>query len=57
MWAKFLADRGASAFVIAASLAIFTLPFIVIAPIAGRFIDRVGPLKGSVWGTGSWQSS
>jgi MFS family permease len=50
MWAKFLADRGASAFVIAASLAIFTLPFMVIAPIAGRFIDRVGPLKGSVWG-------
>jgi MFS family permease len=51
MWAKFLADRGASAFVIAVSFAIFTLPFIVIAPFAGRIVDRVGPLKGSVWGT------
>jgi MFS family permease len=51
MWAKFLSDRGASGFVIAVSLAIFTLPFIVIAPVAGRFVDRVGPLKGSVWGT------
>jgi len=51
MWAKFLADRGASAFVIAVSFAIFTLPFIVIAPFAGRVVDRVGPLKGSVWGT------
>jgi len=50
MWAKFLADRGASGFVIAVSLAVFTLPFIVIAPMAGRFVDRVGPLKGSVWG-------
>ena len=50
IWAKFLADRGASGFVIATSLAIFTLPFIVIAPMAGRFVDRVGPLKGSVWG-------
>lgn len=51
MWAKFLSDRGASGFVIAASLAIFTLPFMIIAPVAGRFVDRVGPLKGSVWGT------
>lgn len=50
MWAKFLADRGASGYVIAASLAIFTLPFMLIAPFAGRFVDRVGPLKGSVWG-------
>jgi MFS family permease len=50
MWPRFLADRGASEFVIAASLAIFTLPFILIAPIAGRFVDRVGPLRGSVWG-------
>ncbi len=50
MWPRFLADRGASAFVIAASLAIFTLPFLLIAPIAGRFVDRVGPLRGSVWG-------
>jgi MFS family permease len=50
MWAKFLADRGASGFAIATSLAIFTLPFIVLAPMAGRFVDRVGPLKGSVWG-------
>jgi MFS family permease len=50
MWPRFLADRGASAVVIAASLAIFTLPFLLIAPIAGRFVDRVGPLRGSVWG-------
>lgn len=50
IWPRFLADRGASAFVIAASLAIFTLPFMVIAPVAGRFVDRVGPMRGSVWG-------
>ncbi len=50
LWPKFLADRGASPFVVALSLAIFTLPFMILAPIAGRFIDRFGPLRGSVIG-------
>jgi MFS family permease len=51
MWSRFLADRGATGFVIAVSLGLFTLPFLIIAPIAGRFVDRVGPLRGAVWGT------
>jgi MFS family permease len=51
MWARFLADRGASAFLIAVSLGLFVVPFIILAPRAGRLIDRVGPLRGSVVGT------
>lgn len=51
MWPKFLADLGASAWVIAASLAVATLPFLVVAPYAGRYLDRVGPMKGAVRGT------
>jgi MFS family permease len=50
MWARFLADRGASPFLIAVSFGLFVVPFIALAPIAGRFIDRVGPLRGSVAG-------
>lgn len=50
LWPKFLADRGAGPFVVAVSLAIFTLPFMILAPIAGRLIDRIGPLRGSVIG-------
>jgi MFS family permease len=51
MWAKFLADRGATPLIIAVSFGLFTLPFMVLAPMAGRFVDRVGPLRGAVWGT------
>ena len=51
MWSRFMADRGATPFVIAVSLGVFTLPFMAIAPVAGRFVDRVGPLRGAVWGT------
>lgn len=52
MWARYLTDLGGSRLAIALSFAATTLPFIVLAGWAGRLVDRVGPVRGAMWGGG-----
>jgi MFS family permease len=42
-WARFLRDSGASTAMVAATLATFPIPMILLAPRAGRLVDRRGP--------------
>ena len=46
LWSRLLTDRGAGTFLIGASLALFGLPFIVLAPVGGRLAALRNPL---VW--------
>ena len=43
LWARFLADLGASTGFVAVSLLLFGLPMVVITPLGGRLADRRGP--------------
>jgi MFS family permease len=48
LWSRLLTDRGASTLLIGLSLAMFGLPFVVLAPFGGRLAGR-SPI---VWATG-----
>src|SRR4051794_35244123 len=43
LWARFLADLGASTGFVAVSLLLFGLPMMVVMPLGGRLADRLGP--------------
>ena len=45
LWARFLADLGASTGFVAVSLLLFGLPMVVITPLGGRLADRRGPRR------------
>lgn len=45
LWARYLADRGASTLFIGLSLTLFSVPFGALATVGGRFADRRGPLR------------
>ena len=50
LWSRLLTDRGAGTFLIGASLALFGLPFIFLAPVGGRLAALRNPL---VWAGGA----
>ena len=45
LWARFLADLGATTGFVAVSLLLFGLPMVVGMPFGGRLADRVGPQR------------
>lgn len=49
LWSRLLTDRGASTVLIGLSLALFGIPFVILAPIGGRLANRRAPL---VWAAG-----
>lgn len=50
LWSRFMTDLGASTVLIGVSLAVFALPYIVLASAAGRLADRVGAIRAAVTG-------
>jgi MFS family permease len=52
VWARYLTDRGGTTTTIAVSIALFAVPLILIAPLAGRVADRIGAGQAAVVGTG-----
>ena len=45
LWGRFLKDLGASTKFVAVSLTVFSMPIVVLGPMAGRLADRYGPLR------------
>jgi predicted MFS family arabinose efflux permease len=45
LWARYLTDRGASTLFVGTSLALYTVPFILLASRGGRFADKIGPRR------------
>ncbi len=45
IWSRFLTDLGASRNFIALSLLIFGLPLLLLMPVGGRLVDRLGPQR------------
>jgi DHA1 family multidrug resistance protein-like MFS transporter len=43
-WSLFLADRGAGVQLIGLTFAVFAIPVLFLSPLAGRLVDRRGPL-------------
>lgn len=52
IWGKYVLDLGGSTFVIGLSVAMYGLPYAVIAPLGGRLGDRIGPFPVALAGTG-----
>jgi MFS family permease len=44
-WAILLADRGASQLFIGATMSLFSAPMLLVPPFAGRFAQRIGPIR------------
>lgn len=49
LWSRLLTDRGASTVLIGLSLALFGIPFVILAPLGGRLAGRRAPLP---WAAG-----
>ncbi len=49
LWSRLLTDRGASTLLIGLSLALFGIPFVILAPVGGRLANRRAPLP---WAAG-----
>lgn len=45
IFARFMTDIGAETWFIGLSLSLYGIPFALTAPIAGRMVDRIGPLR------------
>jgi predicted MFS family arabinose efflux permease len=45
LWSRYLQDRGASTLFIGVTLALYGVPFILLASRGGRLADRVGPFR------------
>lgn len=45
VWAVLLTDRGAQTWFIGVTLSLFTIPMVVLAPSAGRWAQRYGPVR------------
>ena len=45
LWARYLEDRGASTLFVGISLTLYTVPFVLLAPLGGRLADRIGPVR------------
>ncbi len=45
IWAIFMSDLGADLLFISLTLSLFSIPMIIIAPIAGDYAQRIGPLN------------
>ena len=45
LWARYLEDRGASTLFVGVSLTLYTVPFVLLAPLGGRLADRIGPVR------------
>ncbi len=45
LWSQYLADRGASTTFVGVSMAIYGVPFALLAATGGRLADRVGPVR------------
>ncbi len=52
IWGKYVLDLGGSTFIIGLSVAMYGLPYALIAPLGGRLGDRVGPFRVALAGTG-----
>ncbi|HSL58164.1 MAG TPA: MFS transporter [Acidimicrobiales bacterium] len=50
IWPRFIADLGASTALVGVSYTLFALPFVVVAPLAGRLSDRIGGARAAVRG-------
>lgn len=53
LWSRLLTDRGASTGLIGLSLAIYGVPFMLLAPLGGRLAARRSPLPWAVAGLGA----
>ena len=45
VWGKHISNLGGSSHIIALSVALYGLPYLVVAPLGGRLGDRVGPAR------------
>ncbi len=45
LWSRYLQDRGASTLFIGVTLALYGVPFILLASRGGRLADRIGPFR------------
>lgn len=50
LWSRLLTDRGATTLLIGLSLALFGIPFVILAPLGGRLSSRRTPLPWAVAG-------
>ena len=50
VWGKHISNLGGSTHIIALSVALYGLPYMVIAPLGGRLGDRVGPARVALFG-------
>jgi predicted MFS family arabinose efflux permease len=48
LWGRYLEDRGASTLFIGVSLALYGVPFFLLAAAGGRVADRVGPVRAAL---------
>lgn len=51
VWGKHISNLGGSTFIIALSVALYGLPYMIMAPIGGRLGDRVGPARVAIVGS------
>ncbi|MEM9654050.1 MAG: MFS transporter [Actinomycetota bacterium] len=51
VWGKHISNLGGSTFVIALSVALYGLPYMIMAPIGGRLGDRLGPARVAIFGS------
>lgn len=51
IWGKHISNLGGSTFVIALSVALYGLPYMVMAPVGGRLGDRIGPARVAIFGS------
>ncbi len=51
IWSLFMQARGASIEFIGFTFALFSLPVLLVSPLAGRFVDRRGPMPFLIIGT------